>query len=64
MAEAGQLMGQATGQPKIELFAESSTHFFLKVVDAQIIFDMDASGKITGLTLLQGGQKLPGKKIK
>jgi len=63
-AEAGQLMGQATGQPKLELFAESETDFFLKVVDAQMIFDLDASGKITGLTLLQGGQKLPGKKIK
>ncbi|HUU06488.1 MAG TPA: serine hydrolase [Patescibacteria group bacterium] len=63
-AEAGHLMGQATGQPKLELFAESETDFFLKVVDAQMIFDLDASGKITGLTLLQGGQKLPGKKIK
>ena len=62
--EGGHLMGQATGQPKIEIFPESETNFFLKVVDAQIIFDLDASGKITGLTLLQGGQKLPGKKIK
>ena len=34
--EAGHLMGQATGQPKVELFAESETDFFLKVVDAQI----------------------------
>lgn len=63
-AEAGHLIGQATGQPKLELFAESETDFFLKVVDAQMIFDLDASGKTTGLTLLQGGQKLPGKKIK
>jgi CubicO group peptidase (beta-lactamase class C family)/uncharacterized protein YneR len=62
--EAGRLMGQATGQPKIELFAESATNFFLKAIDAQIIFDRDASGKITALTLLQGGQKLPGKKVK
>jgi len=62
--ESGHLMGQATGQPKVELFAESETDFFLKVVDAQMIFDLDASGKVTGLTLFQGGQKLPGKKIK
>jgi CubicO group peptidase (beta-lactamase class C family) len=62
--EAGHLMAQATGQPKVELFAESETNFFLKVVDAQIIFDLDASGKPMALTLFQGGQKLPGKKIK
>jgi hypothetical protein len=62
--EAGHLMIQATGQLKFELFAESETNFFLKMVDAQIVFDLDGSGKITGLTLLQGGQKLPGKKIK
>jgi CubicO group peptidase (beta-lactamase class C family) len=62
--EEGQLMGQATGQPKVELFAESETNFFLKVVDAQMVFDIDAAGRVTGLLLLQGGQKLPGKKIK
>ena len=62
--EAGHLMGQATGQEKVELFAESETNFFLKVVDAQILFDIDAAGRITGLTFFQGGQKLPGKKIK
>lgn len=62
--EAGHLMGQATGQPKVELFAESETNFFLKVVDAQIVFDLDAAGKVTGLTLAQGGMKLPGKKTK
>jgi CubicO group peptidase (beta-lactamase class C family) len=62
--EAGHLMGQATGQPKVEIFAESETNFFLKAVDAQVIFDLDAAGRVTGLTLCQGGQKLPGKKIK
>jgi CubicO group peptidase (beta-lactamase class C family) len=62
--EAGHLMGQATGQPKVEIFAESRTNFFLKVVDAQIIFDLDAAGRVTGLTLIQGGQKLPGRKVK
>jgi CubicO group peptidase (beta-lactamase class C family)/uncharacterized protein YneR len=62
--EAGHLMGQATGQPKVEFFAESETNFFLKVVDAQVVFDIDAAGKVNGLTLFQGGQKLPGKKVK
>jgi CubicO group peptidase (beta-lactamase class C family) len=62
--EGGHLMGQATGQPKVELFAESETDFFIKVVDAQVIFGLGPSGQVTGLTLCQGGQRLPGKKIR
>lgn len=58
------LMTQATGQPEIEIFPESATRFFLKVVDAQIDFQADASGAVTGLILHQGGQDVPGKKIK
>jgi CubicO group peptidase (beta-lactamase class C family) len=62
--EGDQLWGQATGQSRVELFAESETSFFLKVVDAQITFVRDASGKVTKLILDQGGQKGEGKKIK
>lgn len=62
--ENNKLMGQATGQPKLELFPESETMFFLKVVDARIEFFKDAAGKVTSLVLTQGGQKLPAKKIK
>ncbi len=62
--EGGRLLGQATGQPKVELFAESETAFFLKVIDAQVVFAIDAAGQVAGLTFLQGGQKLPGRKIK
>ena len=36
--EGGQLMTQATGQNKLEVFAESETRFFLKAVDAQLTF--------------------------
>ena len=62
--EDGKLMGQATGQPKAELFPESETRFFLKVVDGQLEIVKDAAGKVTGIILIQGGQKLPGRKIK
>jgi D-alanyl-D-alanine carboxypeptidase len=58
------LISQATGQPEVELFPESETRFFLKVVDAQVEFVMDAAGRVTGLVLHQGGQDLPAKKIK
>jgi CubicO group peptidase (beta-lactamase class C family) len=62
--EDGKLMGQATGQPKVELFPESETKFFLKVVDGQLEIVKDAAGKVTGIILFQGGQRLPGKKIR
>jgi hypothetical protein len=62
--EDGKLMGQATGQPKVELFPEAETKFFLKVVNGQVEFIKDAAGKVTGLVLIQGGQKLPGRKTK
>jgi CubicO group peptidase (beta-lactamase class C family) len=62
--EDGKLMGQATGQPKVELFPEAETKFFLKVVDGQVEFVKGEAGKVTGLILVQGGQRLPGRKIK
>jgi CubicO group peptidase (beta-lactamase class C family) len=64
MREGDKLMSQATGQAKIELFPESKTRFFAKVVNAQIEFSVDSAGKATGLTLYQGGQQMPAKKIK
>ncbi len=60
--ENGKLMSQATGQGKFEIFAESQTKFFLKVVDAQIEFIENDTGKFESFILYQGGQKIPGKK--
>ncbi|ATC33853.1 serine hydrolase [Caulobacter vibrioides] len=50
------MLGQLTGQPTVELFAESPTTFFLKVVDAQLTFAVDAEGRGTAVTLHQNGQ--------
>ncbi len=58
------LISQATGQSEVEIFPESELRFFLKVVDAQIDFTVDASGRVTGLVLHQGGRDLPARKIK
>ncbi len=60
--ESGRLFAQATGQQKLEIFAESETDFFWKVVDAQINFNKDKTGKVIGLTLHQGGRDMPAKK--
>jgi CubicO group peptidase (beta-lactamase class C family) len=53
--EEGKLMLQATGQGKYQVFPESRTKFFLKVVDAQISFILSKDGKVDHLVLHQGG---------
>jgi CubicO group peptidase (beta-lactamase class C family) len=60
----GQLKGQPTGQPEVEMFAESATKFFLKVVDAQVEFIKDTTGKVEKMILFQNGREMPGKKIR
>jgi len=54
---------QLTGQPKVEVFAESARKFFLKVVDAQLTFDVDSQGATTGLTLHQNGRDIVAKRM-
>lgn len=61
--KGSQLFGQATGQGQFELFAKSATEFFLKIVEAQVTFSVK-DGKVESMTLFQGGQVIPGKKIK
>jgi Domain of unknown function (DUF3471) len=57
------LFGQATGQPKFELFPESDKDYFLKVGDAQITFVTDSQGRATELVLHQGAQDQHAKRI-
>jgi CubicO group peptidase (beta-lactamase class C family) len=54
--DGNQFFTQLTGQPKFEVFAETEKDFFLKVVDAQLTFEMDDQGKVTGLVLHQNGR--------
>ena len=53
--EEGKLMVQATGQQKLEVFAESPTKFFYKVVDAELTFEPAKDGKAESVTLHQNG---------
>ncbi len=53
--EGNHLFTQVTGQQKVEVFLESDHDFFLTVIDAQITFQTDSQGKVTGLVLHQGG---------
>lgn len=63
-ADGGKLFGQATGQSKMELEPVSATQFTVAAIGASITFTKDADGKITGLTLIQGGRTSEAKKIK
>ena len=64
LIENGKLFGQLNGQSKFALAPETETKFFSKDVNATITFTKDADGKVTGLTLNQGGAGFPAKKIK
>jgi CubicO group peptidase (beta-lactamase class C family) len=52
------------GLPKSPLFAEDSTNFYLKIIDARIEFVKDASGNITELISHYNGKDEVCKKIK
>jgi len=61
--EGDQLYAQATGQGKFELFAESETEFFLKVTDAQVTFETEATGPAKRLVLHQLGRDVPAQRV-
>ena len=61
--EGDQLYTQLTGQQKFPVFPEGEGKFFLKVVDAQLSFDSDVQGKVTQVTLHQGGRDQVAKRI-
>src|SRR5713101_2948291 len=46
---------QPTNQGRIEIFAESETKFFLKIIEAQATFVFDAGGRVAGVVWRQNG---------
>lgn len=62
--EGTQLYCQATGQPRVEIFALTPTRFFLKVVDGELEFTPDENGAWNKLLLDQGGRQLMGIRVK
>jgi hypothetical protein len=67
MSRAGdRFYTQLTGQPKLEVFAETERRFFLQVVDAQLTFDFDQGdpqSRATGVTLHQSGRDVVAKRL-
>jgi len=62
--EGDQFFLQATGQGKLEMFAETEIDFFLKAVDAQVTFVRDDKGQVIQLVLHQNGVNQPAKKLR
>lgn len=59
----GQIFAQATGQGSIEIFAEARDKFFAKIIPANLVFSRDENGGVNLMTLHQGGQQMPAKKV-
>ncbi|MBD2751780.1 serine hydrolase [Spirosoma validum] len=54
--ERGKLFLQVTGQSKFEIFPETETDFFLKVVDAQLTFHKNQAGQVSQVVVHQNGE--------
>ncbi len=61
--EGDRIYTKATGQGRIEIYPESETKFFVKVVEASLEFVADESGKYNKVILHQGGQDMEGKRV-
>jgi CubicO group peptidase (beta-lactamase class C family) len=53
-----QLQAQFTGQPAAPIYASAADKFFYKIVDAQLDFERDKSGKVVAVMLHQNDQNL------
>lgn len=61
--EEGKFMTQATGQSAVEIGGhEKEDRYSILSVNADIEFHRDETGKVTSLTLFQGGQEVPAKR--
>jgi CubicO group peptidase (beta-lactamase class C family) len=61
--DGGRLYIQATAQAEFEVYAESETEFFYRVVNAQVSFERPEDGVAPSLTLHQNGKHMPGKRL-
>jgi uncharacterized damage-inducible protein DinB len=58
----GALTVKPAGQPAARLWPENERNFFVKEVDIQVTFTVDAAGTATGLVVHQYGENRPGNK--
>lgn len=53
-----------TGQPTFRVYPRSETEWFYKVVEATLTFQVDGSGRCTGVELFQGGVRQQAKRVR
>ena len=61
--EDGKLFGQATGQEKFPLIAESPNRLYLKAADAEITFTLGPGGRASSLVVHQNGRDVPAPRM-
>ncbi len=61
--ENGHLMIEPKGQRKLEASASSETEFFVKQVDATLVFTVGADNKATEMRVTQGGSPIVAKRV-
>jgi CubicO group peptidase (beta-lactamase class C family) len=54
---------QMNDQPRLEVYPESETNFFLKAVDATVKFVKDDKGKVTHAIINQGGRETKAQRL-
>ncbi|MGH1366399.1 MAG: serine hydrolase [Calditrichia bacterium] len=59
-----QLSAQLTGQPALEIFPSTENDFFLKAVNARLVFTREGDKPASQVTLHQGGRTAEMKRIK
>ncbi len=63
--ENGKLMGQPTGDEKVEFKAESAADvFFSSVVNARLKFARDGAGAVIAVVVTLGGKDYYSKRVK
>ncbi len=60
----GFLTTQLTGQPSVRAYPSSETRFFLRSVEAEIEFEVDAAGEVVAMVLYQEGQTQRAQRIR
>lgn len=60
--EGDRLFAQATNQGKLEIHALSDNAFFSDEIDAEMRFD--DTDPVNGVVLVQGGQIMPGTRLR
>jgi CubicO group peptidase (beta-lactamase class C family) len=57
------LVAQATGQGAVLIYHSARDEFFYRIVDAQISFVRDSTGRVTSLVLHQNGRDVRGSRL-